>query len=298
MTQRQPEFEDPTPELPPAQPEKPAMQKAVRPVWPRRIMGAIIIVAVAAIVLAVYLPHQKQQIAPSPTATVDNPQVQPNPEAAAPQPPPLPTPDATAPMPQGAMPATNTPAPNNPNVPQPNPNPNVPQPQPQEQGPKPLMDPHTAQAVADQMDATEKGELVNGLHYMATYLRSPQFQDPDNWELLQAAMATSGLSMIPGGASIGTAQVIGLITQAKNGNEAADNIEQYSYNLPSALPQAVKQQIAQVLATATDPDQAYSGVQGVLNGSGIKISQVTSNYLAQAIQQAAQTATQGAPAPR
>jgi hypothetical protein len=291
MTQRVPDFADPseTP-TPPTPPLASAPPPVRRPVWPQRIVGAIVVVAILAIAAAIILPRQKQKVAPTPTQPSPAQVVTPTPQASEPQPPPDQVTPQPAPQPQGATPTAPTPTP----TPAPTPAPNLPN-TPQE---RPLMDPRTAQQVAEQMDATEKGQLVAGLRYMAQYLRAQQFQDPENWELLVAAMATSGLSMIPGGATMGSAQVISLITNAKSGNEAANNLEQYSVNLPSALPQAVKQQIAQVLATATNPDAAYTGVQKVLQGSGIQISQVTNNYLAQAIQQAAAAAQGQTPMPK
>ena len=292
MAQQPPEFADPSEETtPPVAPLPSAPPPVKRPVWPQRIVGAIVVVAILAIAAAVILPRQKQKVAPTPTQPSPEQVVTPTPQASEPQPPPEQVTEQPAPQPQGATPtAPQTPMP----TPAPTPAPNLPNTPLQ----NPLMNPQTAQQVAEQMDATEKGQLVEGLHYMATYLRSAQFQDPENWELLSAAMATSGLSMIPGGATMGSAQVISLITNAKNGNEAADNLEKYSYNLPSALPQALKQQIAQVLATADNPDAAYTGVQNALKASGIQISQVTNNFLAQAIQQAAAAAQGQTPMPK
>ena len=292
MRQDAPDFADPSEE--PVQPTAPlpsAPPPVQRPVWPQRIIGAITVVAILAIAAAVILPRQKQKVAPTPTQVSPEKVVTPTPQASEPQPPPEQVTDQPAPQPQGATPtAPQTPLP----TPAPTPAPNLPN-TPQQ---NPLMNPQTAQQVAEQMDATEKGQLVQGLHYMATYLRDPKFQDEEFWPIMQAALGTQGLSAIGGGATMGSAQVIALITNAKSGNEAADNIEKYTYNLPSALPQAVKQQIAQVLSTASSPDAAYTGVQGVLKASGLQLSQVTNNYLAQAIQQAAAAAQGQTPMPR
>jgi hypothetical protein len=103
--------------------------------------------------------------------------------------------------------------------------------------------------------------------------------------------------MVPGGPSIGTGEVMALITNAKTNVEAADNVDRYSRNLKSALPFNVKQQIVQALALATSADEAYRTVQQVLLKNNTTLSQQAEATLRQAAQQAEQAAAGRVPTP-
>jgi hypothetical protein len=161
------------------------------------------------------------------------------------------------------------------------------------------MTPQQAQAVAEQMDAAERQQVEGQLRVLANWLRNDKScKDPDFWPILQASLATQGPAMMPGGASIGTGEVMALITNAQTNVQAADNIEHYSQNMKSALPFNIKQQIVQALSLATSADDAYSAVQGLLQKNNTTLSQQALVALQQAAQQAEQAARGRMPLPK
>jgi hypothetical protein len=152
--------------------------------------------------------------------------------------------------------------------------------------------------VAEQIDAAEVQQVQKQLPTLSNWLRNdPSCRDPEFWPILQAGLATQGASMVPGGPSIGTGEVMALITNAKTNVEAADNVDRYSRNLKSALPFNVKQQIVQALALATSADEAYRTVQQVLLKNNTTLSQQAEATLRQAAQQAEQAAAGRVPTP-
>ena len=271
--------------------------------WQAKLAAALTVVASIAILLWLFLPGgpanpgpPTQAPEPSPNPVTVPPPTQstaPDPRTAE-QPQPSPTPEVQ-PSPQ---PDTPEPAPTPREQPiQPMPSPPQPsQPAPgASSAPRPLFTPEQAKRVAENMDAAERQKLQGELRMLADWLRKDRrFSDPDFWPIMQAALATSGPSMAPGGMSIGTGEVMALITNADTNVQAADNIERYSRNLKGALPYNVKQQIAQSLALATSADEAYTSVQQVLKQNDTTLSQQANQVLIQAAQQAAQAAAQQA----
>jgi tetratricopeptide (TPR) repeat protein len=269
--------------------------------WQAKVAAALTVLAALAILLWLFLPGGRAR----PGAPTQNPQPSPNPittpapnQPSATQPNLEETPTPTdqpqvQPLPDGTVP-----------TPSPQPNPNQPLPdneQPSNRAPgststpKPIFTPQQAQQVAEQMDAAEREQVQGQLRYLANWLRNdPSCKDTDFWPILQASLATSGPSMVPGGASIGTGEVMALITNAQTNVQAADSIEAYSKNLKTALPWNVKQQIAQALALATNANEAYTSVQQVLKQSNTTLSQQANQVLQQTARQAEQTAS---PAP-
>jgi hypothetical protein len=284
----------PAPAVAPARPPENVRRKMP---WQAKVAAALTVVAALAILAALLLkggralpgaPTQNPQ--PSPNAITTPPPNQPS--ATQPNLEETPTPTnqpQVQPLPNGTVPA-----------PSPRPNPNQPLPENQQPStrapgststPKPIFTPQHAQRVAEQMDAAEREQIEGQLRYLANWLRNdPSCKDPDFWPILQASLATSGPSMVPGGVSIGTGEVMALITNAQTNVQAADNVEAYSRNLKAALPWNVKQQIAQALALATSADEAYTSVQQVLRQSNTTLSQQANQVLQQAAQQAEQTA--------
>lgn len=268
--------------------------------WQAKAAAALTVVASIAILLWLFLPggpanpgRPSQAPEPSPNPVTVPPPTQPtapNPRTAE-QPQPSPTPQVQ-PSPQ---PETTAPAPTpreQPTQPMPVPQPSQPAPG-ASSAPRPLFTPEQARRVAENMDAAEKQQLQGQLRYLANWLRTDKAcKDPDFWPVLQAGLATSGPSMVPGGMSIGAGEVMALITNAETNVQAADNIERYSRNLKSALPYNVKQQIAQALALATSADEAHRSVQQVLKQNNTTLSQEANQVLIQAARQAAQAAQQ------
>ena len=275
--------------------------------WQAKLAAALTVVASIAILLWLFLPGGPANPGPPTQA----PEPSPNPIT-------VPPPDQpTAPNPRSAETPEPTPTPEV--QPSPQPETSAPAPTPQEQpvrpmpsppqpsqpapgassAPKPIFTPEQARRVAENMEAAERQQLQGQLRYLANWLRNdPKCKDPDFWPILQAALGTSGPSMVPGGMSIGAGEVMALITNADTNVRAADNIERYSRNLKTALPYNVKQQIAQSLALATSADEAYTSVQQVLKQNNTNLSQQANQVLIQAAQQAAQAGAQqgGAPA--
>jgi hypothetical protein len=277
-----------------------AEPKRKRMPWQAKLAAVLTVVASAAILLWLFLPggpanpgDPTQAPEPSPNPVTVPPPTQPtapNPREAE-QPQPSPTPQVQ-PSPQ---PETTAPAPTpreQPTQPMPAPQPSQPAPG-ASSAPKPLFTPEQARRVAESMDAAERQQLQGKLRYLANWLRNDKAcKDPDFWPILQAGIATSGPAMVPGGMSIGSGEVMALITNAETNVQAADNIERYSRNLKSALPYNVKQQIAQSLALATSADEAYRSVQQVLKQSNTTLSQEANQVLIQAAQEAARAAAQ------
>jgi len=209
-------------------------------------------------------PNSEQTPAPTPL-----PQVQPQPNAETP----APTPDERPiqPLPQNPQPSARAPGATS--------------------TPRPIFSPEQARRVAEQMDAAETQQMQGQVRALANWLRNDKrFQDEDFWPIFQAGLATSGPSMVPGGASIGTGEVMALITNSQTNFQAADNLEAYSRSLKTALPYNVKQQIVQALSLATDADAAYTSVQQVLRQNNTTVSQQADQLLRQAAQQAQQGA--------
>lgn len=159
--------------------------------------------------------------------------------------------------------------------------------QPTTRAPVPLFSPADAQRVVNAMDEAERREIQAGLGYLANWLRhDPACNDPDFWPILQTALATTGPSMAPQGLTFGVAEVMMCITNARSAWEAADNLERYSYNLPSVLPQDVKAQIARVLAQSTSAEQAYVYVDLVLRRNNTSVSNYATQVLMEAVRRA------------
>ncbi len=238
---------------------------------PAKIAAGGTIIASLAILLWLFLPggpanpgRPKTNPEPSPSGITTPPPTQPNLDTKAAASTPQPNPTQTAPS--NPQPAGGT-------------------------GPTsqagPIFTPQQAEAVAEQMDAAEREQIEGQLHYLANWLRTDQScKDPDFWPILQTTLATQGSTMIPGGMSIGTGEVMALITNAQTNIEAADNIEHYSSNLKSVLPYNVRQQIVQALALATSANDAYTAVQQVLQKSNTTLSQQALATLSQAAQEA------------
>ena len=148
----------------------------------------------------------------------------------------------------------------------------------------PLFTPQQAQGLIGQAEAMERGERWGALSFLVNMLRQKEYQDPDNWPLLQAAMATSGVSMVPGGIESGHGEIFAAISNSRNGAEAANRLERMGHE-PTISP-SVQRQCVQVLATARDYNGAVSGVKRVLASNKTELSAKTMQHLDQAIARA------------
>ncbi len=290
------------PPAPAAAPTKPAEDVRRKMPWQAKVAAGVTVLASVAILLWLFLPGGRAR----PGARTQAPEPTPNPIT-------TPAPD----QPTANQPNTEqTPTPNPQSQVQPQPNgtspvptpldqpqqplPNNPQPSAQAPGatssPRPIFTPQQAQRVAEQIDAAETQQMQGQLQSLANWLRNDKcFQDEDFWPIFQAALATTGPSMVPGGATLGTGEVMALITNAQTNFQAADNIEARSRNLKTALPWNVKQQLVQALSLATDANQAYNSAQQVLQRNGTTLSQQADQMLRQAAQNAGQAAGQASP---
>ncbi len=98
---------------------------------------------------------------------------------------------------------------------------------------------------------------------------------------MQAAVATMGVGMIPGGAGLGHAEIFALISQSRNGREAADRIERVGHRSP-AIPIGAQRALVRVLETARNYQDAVGGLQQVQRQYNIQLSpQTTQQLLAQ-----------------
>jgi tetratricopeptide (TPR) repeat protein len=161
------------------------------------------------------------------------------------------------------------------------------QPAPQPQQPQPLFTPADAQRVAETIDQAERAEIEGALGYLAEWLRrDPACNDEDFWPILQTALATTGPSMAPEGLSFGSAEVMSLIVNAPSAQQAARDLEFHSRNLRGVLPQNVKLQIAQVLASATSAEEAYVYVDTILRQNNTAVSNYATQVLMEAVRRA------------
>lgn len=277
---------------------------AVAPVtpWPARIAGALVVLAILAIIiLAIRMKPGSPPVAPNageqvgyaqapdqqtvqtveaaaPTGQSETQSSQQVPQSPAPVPADTGVQEQPSPPP---LPAQSTPdpaaAPAQEPAPQPSPAPTN---QPAPASPSPAFTPREAEQVVAQAEATERGQIAGALGTLIAMLRQPEYQDPDNWQILQAALVTAGLSMIPGGVKQGHAEILAVISNSRNGAEAADRLERMGHQ--SAIPIAVQRQLVHILATATSYEQVINGMDQVLRSSGTQLSDQTVAQLRQA----------------
>lgn len=253
-------------------------------------------------------PQQQSQQQPSPLQQRQDfelPSSQPTRMERAPQQSPSPAQQATSPAPAPATSTRPSPSPsasqrrsdvrqpspsprNAPSrAPAPSQQPRRPAPRPAAQ-PRPLFTPQQARRVAQQAEQTERGQRWGQLQPYIAMLQREDFQDPENWQLMQTALATTGSGMIPGGPSQGHGEVMALITKARNGREAAAMIRQYGQKSPG-ISLVVQQQIAGVLSTATTEKAALDGLDRVLKTTNTQLTPQTTLNLRQAVAQAVQS---------
>jgi hypothetical protein len=144
-----------------------------------------------------------------------------------------------------------------------------------------MFTPQQAQRIVQQAAATEQGQLNRALGQIGQLLRRPEYQDPEFWPIMQTALATQGAAMIPGGAGLGHAEILAMISQSRNGREAADRIERVGHRSP-ALPIGAQRALIRVLETARNYQDAVGGLQQVQRQYNIQLSpQTTQQLLAQ-----------------
>jgi len=137
-----------------------------------------------------------------------------------------------------------------------------------------------ASQVGRQANGMETGSAQGYLRTLSNWLRNdPRMQDADFWPIMQAAIATAGPSMVPGGPSVGSGEVMGALTNADTNFQAADNLDALATRLRSVLPAAVEAGIVATLSTANDADAAMQGIYGVLRTNNTQLSGDTLKYL-------------------
>ena len=94
----------------------------------------------------------------------------------------------------------------------------------------------------------------------------------DVGEMLPAMLASSG-------ASLGTYEIAQVVQNTGSGAEAAAAIERYTYNLPSILPESMKQEIARILASSRTPQEAWHATDQALRVGGVATSAQSAAYL-------------------
>lgn len=173
---------------------------------------------------------------------------------------------SVAPSPAPTQPA---PAPAPSPTPQPTP---TPAPQPS-QAPRNPINQRQATQLVQNAEATERAQRNQAIDLFIGMLRQPQYQDPENWALLAAAFATTGMSMVPGGPTSGTAEIASIVTNSRNGAEAATRLERQKAT--SVLPRAVQRQLVQTIARATSYQDCVNGLDQVLRQSNTQLSDQT-----------------------
>jgi len=218
-----------------------------------------------------------QQPTPAPTQTqapyqAEQAATQQTQDQGAVAPTPAPTQPAPAPAPSPAPQPTTAPAP---------------QPSPQSRNP---INQRQASRLVQQAETTERYQRNQAIDVFIGMLRQPQYQDPENWGLLAAGFATMGQGMIPGGPTSGTAEITSMITNSRNGAEAAARLERQKAT--SALPSGVQRQLVRVIAQARDYQDCVNGLDQALRQSGTQLSDSTvaqlKNNIAQAWNQGGQ----------
>jgi hypothetical protein len=149
-----------------------------------------------------------------------------------------------------------------------------------------MFTPQEAQRVVQQAARTEQAAFGRALGDLARMLRQPEYQDPEMWGILQSALATTGITMIPGGIQKGHAEILAIIAQSRNGREAADRILAVGHRTP-AIPLAAQRALVAVLERCRNYQDAIAGLEQVQRQYGLQFAPETTQQLQAAFADAA-----------
>jgi hypothetical protein len=228
------------------------------------VAAALTVVAALAILLWLFLTGGRAR----PGAPTQNPQPSPNPIT-------TPSPDQpTANQPDNQM----TPTPDQ-----------QPEVQPQPEGTAPLgsaqpsagatvpnstsRSPEAALQVLAPVEQASKAQMYQQVGLVIAFLRKPEFQDPENMQMLGAAIGTGGLAMLPGKPSFGHAKVIALVVQSETGNEAAAKLERQAPTIVATSWAAFATEAQGILVSAQSAQEAEGLLVPLLQKHGIALGQ-------------------------
>jgi hypothetical protein len=249
----------------PARPAAPARGGERRGTpWQGKVAAALTVVAALAILLWLFLTGGRAR----PGAPTQNPQPSPNPIT-------TPSPDQpTANQPDNQM----TPTPDQ-----------QPEVQPQPEGTAPLgsaqpsagatvpnstsRSPEAALQVLAPVEQASKAQMYQQVGLVIAFLRKPEFQDPENMQMLGAAIGTGGLDMLPGKPSFGHAEVIALVVQSETGNEAAAKLERQAPTIVATSWAAFATEAQGILVSAQSAQEAEGLLVPLLQKHGIALGQ-------------------------
>ena len=259
-----PAFAEPAPPTgpPPAQgapspaPPAPPAAKTSSP-WPKRIAAGIIVLAIVAILLGIFLPRETPEGKPNSDAPTPSNAIAQNPQPTSPG-----STSAHIPSARG-IPQTRTGVGTRVQSPQ-----TSRQPSQRQQA---LFSPQEAQQLVQSVESAENAGMQQAIGLFIATLRQPEYQDPENWEIAQTALPTMLMGLAPGGLTVGYTEILGVISNSRNGAEAAARLE--AIGARSILPVAVQQQIINFLARATDYATAASGARRILSDNGVQLSE-------------------------
>jgi hypothetical protein len=136
------------------------------------------------------------------------------------------------------------------------------------------------------MDRIETYQARQGIWYLAWCLANdPNLQDQDVWEFVRETIALTVGATSP---SSGTLDIAGIVQASATCGEAAYRISQRAYDLQSVLPEPVKRQIAQSLATSTSAWDAWRQVDAALRAGGTGTTEHTAEQLRRTLVRAEQ----------
>jgi hypothetical protein len=182
--------------------------------------------------------------------------------------------EPTAPKPPQGLPAsTAAPAP-------------APAAAPAPQARPPLFTPDRARRIADDIDRIETYQARQGIWYLAWCLANDRnLQREDMWEFEREMIVLLVAETSP---SAGTLDLADIVQTSGTCGEAAYRISQRAYDLESVLPEAVKRQIANSLATSVSAGEAWRQVDAALRAGGTGTTEYTAEQLRQTLVKAEQ----------
>jgi tetratricopeptide (TPR) repeat protein len=270
---------EPVAALPAAVAAKPAEDVRRKMPWQAKVAAALTVVAALAILLWLFLPGGRARRG----APTQNPQ--PSPSAIA-----TPPPDqATANQPNDQM------------TPTPDQQPRV-QPLPEGTAPLGSAEPgagtarpgtasRSSEAAREALRAIQpeaQQQFMAQLGLVLTFLRDPRFQEDMGggitmWDVTKAAFATQGLKMVPGGASVGEAEIAAIIANAPTSTAAATELERRTPGIVAASWQAFAAEGAAVVTAAASPEQAVSGLLPILRKHSVNLTPPAMDQLQRSI---------------
>ncbi|HJN19315.1 MAG TPA: hypothetical protein QGH10_27740, partial [Armatimonadota bacterium] len=153
----------------------------------------------------------------------------------------------------------------------------------------PLLTADQARQVVEDMDAIDTAKTREAMWYSLDSLRAPYLQSTDVWGFVKGSLP---MMLASSGTSLGTYEIVNIIQPSNTGGQAADILEQYTYDLQSVLPASVKLEIARTLANSQTPLDAWHGVDQLLRSTGVSTSVDSAAYLERALIAAQQTQMQ------